>query len=276
MAGGPALAETRLAVVTGDRTELAAAAVWGLVRSAQSEHPGRIVLVELDDATRARAARRAAERRTAAADARRRRVKCLGWRASAQPAAASRPLDPDGTVLVTGGTGTLGALTARHLVTAHGIRHLVLVSRTGAAPVLADELTALGASVTVTACDTADRAQLDAVLRAIPAEHPLTAVVHTAGVLDDGVLTELTPERVDTVLRPKLDAALPPRRADPATRTSPRSSCSPPPPGVLGNPGQGELRRRERVPGRGGAASATPSACPPCPSRGATGRRSAA
>ncbi|MFC9878124.1 type I polyketide synthase [Streptomyces libani] len=120
------------------------------------------------------------------------------------------PLDPEGTVLVTGGTGGLGALVARHLVVEHGVRHLVLSSRRGpqapGAAALRDELAALGAEVTVAACDTTDREALRGLLGSVPVRHPLTAVVHTAGVLDDGVLSSLTPERLDTVLAPKADA----------------------------------------------------------------------
>ncbi|MFJ3498767.1 SDR family NAD(P)-dependent oxidoreductase [Streptomyces sp. NPDC086091] len=118
---------------------------------------------------------------------------------------------PHGTVLVTGGTGTLGALFARHLVTEHGVRHLLLTSRSGpdapGAADLAAELTGLGATVTVAACDTADRDALAALLATVPAAHPLTAVVHAAGVLDDGVLDAQTPDRVDRVLLPKAQAA---------------------------------------------------------------------
>ncbi|MFJ9953637.1 SDR family NAD(P)-dependent oxidoreductase, partial [Kitasatospora sp. NPDC091207] len=121
-------------------------------------------------------------------------------------------LDPAGTVLITGGTGTLGGLTARHLVAGHGVRHLLLVSRGGPGAAGADglvaELEAAGATVTVVACDVADREALAGVLAAIPAEHPLTGVVHTAGVVDDGVVTALTAEQLATVLRPKADAAL--------------------------------------------------------------------
>ncbi|MFJ8165200.1 type I polyketide synthase [Streptomyces sp. NPDC096136] len=233
----PALAGTRLAVVTGADDGLEAAAVWGLVRSAQSEHPGRIVLAELD------APRSVLPAVLLGGEAQIRvrdgvaEVPRLVRVPAAEPPAGRRALDPEGTVLITGGTGTLGALTARHLVTAYGVRHLVLAGRRGHAPALRDELTALGASVTVAACDTADRAQVEALLNAIPAEHPLTAVVHSAGVLDDGVLTELTPRRVDTVLRPKADAALHlhelTRDLDLAAFVLFSSAA-----GVLGNPGQ--------------------------------------
>ncbi|QXV62995.1 beta-ketoacyl synthase [Amycolatopsis sp. TNS106] len=113
-----------------------------------------------------------------------------------------------GTVLVTGGTGGLGAVLARHLVTRHDVKDLVLTSRRGpdapGAAELAAELTGLGATVRIEACDAADRAALAAVLDRTP---ELTGVVHAAGVLDDGLLTALTPERLEKVLRPKVDAA---------------------------------------------------------------------
>ncbi|WP_449288908.1 type I polyketide synthase, partial [Micromonospora mangrovi] len=122
------------------------------------------------------------------------------------------PLDPAGTVLVTGGTGGLGRYVARHLVTRHGVRHLLLTSRRGAtadgAAELVAELTGLGAQVRVEACDAADRDALARTLATVPADHPLTAVVHVAGVVDDGVIPALTPARLDTTLRPKMDAAL--------------------------------------------------------------------
>ncbi|MEU7630023.1 SDR family NAD(P)-dependent oxidoreductase [Nocardia sp. NPDC049220] len=121
------------------------------------------------------------------------------------------PLRSDGTVLITGATGGLGAVLARHLVAVHGVRRLVLASRRGSqapgAADLVDELTALGAHVDVVACDAADRRSLDGVLAAIPPQHPLTGVVHAAGVLADGVFDTMTPEQIATVLRPKVDAA---------------------------------------------------------------------
>ncbi|MFE6166036.1 SDR family NAD(P)-dependent oxidoreductase, partial [Streptomyces sp. NPDC056486] len=121
------------------------------------------------------------------------------------------PVRTDGTVLITGGTGMLGSLTARHLVTHHGIRHLLLASRTGRQAPGADQLTAelteLGAEVTITACDTADPDQITALLDTIPATHPLRAIIHTAGTIQDATITTLTPEQLDDVLRPKTDAA---------------------------------------------------------------------
>nr|WP_232327805.1 type I polyketide synthase [Kibdelosporangium sp. MJ126-NF4]CEL13384.1 Malonyl CoA-acyl carrier protein transacylase [Kibdelosporangium sp. MJ126-NF4]CTQ99073.1 Malonyl CoA-acyl carrier protein transacylase (EC 2.3.1.39) [Kibdelosporangium sp. MJ126-NF4] len=112
-------------------------------------------------------------------------------------------IDPNGTVLITGGTGTLGTLLARHLVARYGVRHLLLLSRTGRAT---DELAELGA--TVVACDVSDREALQRVLASIPEAHPLTAVVHAAGVLDDSVIQSLTPEHLDRAMAPKSDAAL--------------------------------------------------------------------
>nr|BCN92179.1 modular polyketide synthase [Streptomyces sp.] len=117
----------------------------------------------------------------------------------------------EGTVLLTGGTGALGGIVARHVVSEWGVRRLLLVSRRGTdapgAGELVHELEALGAEVSVAACDVADREALTAVLDSIPAEHPLTAVVHTAGVLSDGTLPSMTTEDVEHVLRPKVDAA---------------------------------------------------------------------
>ncbi|GAB7102344.1 hypothetical protein JCM4814A_06580 [Streptomyces phaeofaciens JCM 4814] len=216
----------RLVVVTGgavaarpDDTvpDLAGAALWGLLRSAQTENPDRFVLLDVDGSDPSwrvlSGAVAGGEPQLALRDgtvhaARLGRVTDTSATTADDP---TRTPYGDGTVLITGGTGSLGSLVARHLVTAHGVRSLLLTSRRGpaadGADALAAELTALGASVTVAACDTADRDALAALLAGIPEDRPLTGVVHAAGVLDDGVIGSLTPDRVDRVLRPKVDAA---------------------------------------------------------------------
>ncbi|MEV7192761.1 type I polyketide synthase [Streptomyces sp. NPDC093510] len=142
--------------------------------------------------------------------------------AAAQAASAPAPasttvfalppaFDPEGTVLITGGTGALGALTARHLVGRYGARHLLLSSRRGAdapgALELAADLSALGAHVTFAACDPGDRDAAVALLEAVPAAHPLTAVFHCAGTVNDAVVQNLTAGQVEEVMRVKADAA---------------------------------------------------------------------
>ncbi|WP_251092343.1 type I polyketide synthase [Streptomyces sp. Caat 7-52] len=203
--------------VAADATDVpdpAQAAVWGLVRTAQTEHPGRFVLVDLDGAG-AVAGQPAAALATGepqlAVRAGEVRVPRLARAGGPERHSAARPSFTGGTVLITGGTGLLGGLLARHLVTAYAAEQLLLVSRRGpAAPGAAElvaELAALGATAEAVACDVADRDALAAVLDRIPAAHPLTAVIHAAGVLDDAVVTDVTPDRLDRVLGPKTDAA---------------------------------------------------------------------
>ncbi|MFD9941937.1 SDR family NAD(P)-dependent oxidoreductase [Nonomuraea sp. NPDC059023] len=207
------------AVVTGP--------LWGLVRSAQAEHPGRFALADVDAGftdwellaatdepqLRARGGSLQVPRLT----------RRTGGPAGATPASPSTA-DPGspapapdlvlastlagGTVLVTGGTGALGGLVAERLAARHGVRDLVLVSRSGASAPGAAELTgrleSLGARVTIAACDVSDRDALGRLVAGIP---ELAGIVHTAAVLDDATVTGLSATQLDTVLAPKADAA---------------------------------------------------------------------
>ncbi|MET8682556.1 SDR family oxidoreductase, partial [Streptomyces sp. NPDC004647] len=210
-----------VAVDGGTVADLAAASVWGLVRSAHSENPGCFGLLDLDPAddadtlvplTRALGSDepQLVLRGGAVRAARLDRV-TLPEPVTPADGGTGEGWERGGTVLITGGTGGLGGVLARHLVAERGVRRLLLLSRRGlgaeGAEALVEELELLGADVTAAVCDVADRGALAEVLAAVPAEHPVSAVVHTAGVLDDGVVGSLTPERLDTVLRPKVDAA---------------------------------------------------------------------
>ncbi|WP_221353562.1 type I polyketide synthase [Streptomyces beigongshangae] len=208
---GTAGSEERLTVVTRNAVQVAdedvdpvQAPVWGLVRAAAAEHPGRFALLDLDDGA-------AVPPPVDEPEAALRGGGLLVPRFARVPAAAvdgeHTPWTPESTVLITGGTSGLGALVARHLVTAHGVRRLVLTSRRGedapGAAELRAELSAHGAQVGIEACDVADRAALAGVL----ARHPVDAVVHAAGVVDNGLVRDLTPQRTADVLRPKVDGA---------------------------------------------------------------------
>ncbi|MDT8913064.1 SDR family NAD(P)-dependent oxidoreductase [Amycolatopsis sp. PS_44_ISF1] len=223
---------TRLVVLTRDvATDPDAAAVWGLVRSAQAELPERFLLLDLpgDEIPDVLGTGewQLAVREGALA------VPRLTPRSAGLEVA--EPLDPAGTVLITGGTGVLGGLVAKHLVAAHGIRRLVLASRTGANPALTAELEAAGASVRTVACDVTDR---EALRGLVASAGPLTGVVHAAGVFDDALIGDLTPDRLKAVLRPKAEAAA---HLDELTRGLDLrafvlfSSAA----GVLSSPGQG-------------------------------------
>jgi acyl transferase domain-containing protein/acyl carrier protein len=223
------LSSSRLVVVTAGAVaavpgesvaDLAGAAVWGLVRSAQSENPDRLMLVDLPapgsvDAagvlgalvTAGGSGESELAIRTQGVYGRRLARAGGGGLVPPGPAATSQC----GTLLVTGGTGMLGGLVAGHLAGKERVTEVVLASRSGPAATgvaaLAASLAGRGAGVRVTACDAADRAALAGLLARIPAADPLRMVVHTAGVVDDGVIGSLTPERVDAVMRPKVDGA---------------------------------------------------------------------
>ncbi|WP_433728946.1 SDR family NAD(P)-dependent oxidoreductase [Actinoplanes sp. CA-051413] len=233
--------DTRIVAVTRNATtdnpDLTTAPVWGLLRTAQSEHPDRLTIIDTDGDT------------DGSSDL------ILTAAASGEPQLAirdntlhiprltpatfddSQRFDPDGTVLITGGTGTLGALTAHRLITHHDVRHLLLTSRRGSdapnADALAADLSQLGATVTIAACDTSDP---DALARLL-AQHPITAVIHTAGTLHDAAVTNQTPETLHTVLTAKANAAWhlhQQTRHLPLTHFVLYSSIA----GILGNPGQ--------------------------------------
>ncbi|RST20426.1 SDR family NAD(P)-dependent oxidoreductase, partial [Streptomyces sp. WAC04770] len=255
-------ARTPLVVLTRGATgplgvrpaDLGAAAVRGMVSAAQLEHPDRFVLLDIDgpdpDGLGGALADLLAtgEPRAALRGGVLYAPRLVRPPAPTAPAPASAEAarsagafgPPEGTVLLSGG-GALAAVLARHLVAAHGVRHLLVLSRRGAdapgMPELTAELAEAGAELTSLRCDVTDHQALAAALAAIPERHPLCAVVHTAGALDDGLLDGLTGERVAAVLRPKLDAA---HHLDRLTRGADLSafvvfsSAA----GVLGSPGQ--------------------------------------
>ncbi|WP_439145591.1 type I polyketide synthase [Streptomyces canus] len=216
------LSDTQLVVLTRGAVglpddpprDLPGAAVWGLLRSAQAEHPGRFVLIDTDSRADVQADMIAGvlatgEPQVAVRTGIAHALRLV--RATGTEQREAVPV-PSGTVLVTGGTGTLGALAARHLVTEHGIRHLVLMGRRGPSTpgmgALVAELAGLGAEARIVACDAADRQALSSLLAMLPADRPLTGVIHAAGIIDDATLTTLTREQAERVLRPKIDAAL--------------------------------------------------------------------
>jgi pimaricinolide synthase PimS1 len=210
----------RLAVVTngalaalgGESADPALAGAWGLLRSAQSEHPGCFTLIDSDGSQASEQALPAALASTEWPQLAIRGGRALAPRATRialGPEAAA--LDPDRAILITGATGTLGSLVARHLVAEHGARHLLLVSRSGedaeGAAELRAELEGLGAAVRIAACDVSDRVQLQALFGSIADDHPLGAVIHAAGSLDDGTIERLSADRLGPVFAPKVDGA---------------------------------------------------------------------
>ena len=222
--------DARLVIVTREaihddqvlRVDPAAAAIWGFMRAAQTENPGRFTLVDTDDQPGSWAGIPAAAATGEPQLKIRAGTVTIPQLAHVPDAFADRELlgeDEEkegsrlgsGTVLITGGTSGLGAMLARHLVELHGVRRLVLTSRRGpAAPAAAglrEELTAAGAQVEIVACDVTNRESVAELIAAVPGEHPLTAVIHCAATLDDGVVEALTEDRVNAVLAAKAHGA---------------------------------------------------------------------
>ncbi|WRZ88279.1 SDR family NAD(P)-dependent oxidoreductase [Streptomyces sp. NBC_01007] len=238
--GSTAVADARLVAVIPDDMPFTTAAGLPLAPNGATSTEGAVRTLHETVAGRVRPARPQVLPVTAAREAIRRA------RASGAPVVLDLvgrgALAPtDGTVLITGGLGAVGRHIAR-LLAEHGVPRLLLTSRQGAADPraaeVAAELTALGTEVEIAECDIADATALDGVLAGVGDELPLRGVVHCAGILDDGVIAELTPERLARVLRPKVDGAAHLHRL---TADTPLdlflliSSAA----GVLGSPGQG-------------------------------------
>jgi acyl transferase domain-containing protein len=247
--GDERFAERRLVFVTrnvfggpdASVQDLAGGATWGLVRSAQTEYQGRFALVDVAGNAPVPVLASAVASGEPQLVVRDGTVR-VPWLVRREAGATPSDGAIAGTVLVTGGTGALGALIAQRLTQRHGVRHLLLASRRGlAAPAAAElvmRLEMLGAEVTVTACDVSDRDALAGLLAQIPANCPLTGVVHAAGMLDDATVEGLSVRHLETAFRPKADAAW---HLHELTRELPLSlfvlfsSVA----GLLGNPGQG-------------------------------------
>lgn len=217
-----------VAVSAGDSVSPAAAAVWGFIRSAQSENPGRILIVDSDstDSGLRGDIEDFVAVRTMAAIAITGNEPQLALRDNVLhvprlAAVSQEPASPDhptaliaaarGTILITGGTSGLGAMLAEHLVRTHGVRSLLLASRSGPDNPLTQDLcrrlAEQGAQVAVVACDVSDRAALAAMLTHVPQDWPLTGVVHAAAVLEDSVVENMSPDQLSNVLAAKAYSA---------------------------------------------------------------------
>jgi acyl transferase domain-containing protein/acyl carrier protein len=239
--------ERGVATAAGEDVDLGAAPLAGLVRSAQAEHPDRFLHLDGDGSEASiRAIPAALGLGLAEPQACLREGRLLAPRLArveqgAAPAEAG-PLGPGSTVLITGGTGGLGAILARHLAAEHGVGRLLLASRRGpgapGAAELVEQLEGLGAEASVLACDVSDRGQLRELLASASAEPGLAAIVHTAGVVDDGLLEAIDGDSLGRVFAPKVDAGWSLHELTAELDDPPLliffSSAS----GALGNPGQ--------------------------------------
>ncbi|MGW4378180.1 type I polyketide synthase, partial [Streptomyces albidoflavus] len=217
-AGAPlwTLTSGAVSVAASDRTatDPAQSAVWGLGRVAALELPQEWGgLVDLPAGLDDRGASRLCGVLAAPRDEDQWAVResgahvCRLTRSPLGGRPGSRPWTPHGTVLITGGTGAIAAHVARRLAET-GAEHLVLTSRRGldapGAPELRDELTALGARVTVAACDVADLESLRSLVDSVRAAgETITAVLHAAGADRTGELLTLDPGALHEVMAAK-------------------------------------------------------------------------
>nr|WP_264086256.1 type I polyketide synthase [Streptomyces marincola] len=201
---------------TEDITDLPHAPTWGLLRTAQTENPHRITLLDTDTTTPHTLTHTLALAHTTdEPQLAHRNNQLLTPRLTPTTEATDTDTTDSpyahGTTLITGATGTLGTLLATHLATHHHTPHLLLLSRTGPNAPTAQQLTNLqnttNTTITLLATDTTNPHQLTQALNTIPPQHPLTNIIHIAGTTDDTPLTTLTPQRLTTVLQPKINAA---------------------------------------------------------------------
>jgi acyl transferase domain-containing protein/acyl carrier protein len=215
---------TRGAVATaeGEDVDPAAAALWGLVRSAQAEHPDRLCLIDAEAGAELGPDFAAALATTAAEPQLAVRGGAVlvprlapvsspsGYGAAVIDPARTAVIDPARTALICDGNEGLGALVAIHLARSCGVRHLLLVQAMGGAeltPEAQAELAELGAELRVEAWDPLDRERLRELIDSIDPAHPLGTVVHAARLLDDGVIESLDRDRLESALRPRAHAA---------------------------------------------------------------------
>ena len=268
----PKFAPTRLVIVTQgavavtdqDIVNPASSAIWGFVRSVQLEQPGELILVDFDGSSEAlsimpQAVIQAFELGESQVAVRRGnaflpRLKSVP---SIETSQAS-PWDNCDAVLVTGGTSGVGALLAKN-VARKGAKHVILASRSGenaeGVDALVRDLEASGAAVTVQSCDIADREQLGQLLRSIPEEYPLSAIIHAAGVIDDGTLGSLTPQRVVDAMSAKVTGAINLHEMTMDMDLSIFAMCSSMA-ATFGSAGQAELRRSKCLSGWTGSLTA--------------------
>ncbi|MEO8180781.1 MAG: type I polyketide synthase [Deltaproteobacteria bacterium] len=207
-----------VSVSAGEVVGPASATLWGLGRTLMWEYPElQCTLIDIDeslpviDVVSSELALHDSEDQVAWRSGHR-QVARLIRQVAADPSteAPRRSIRLDGTVLVTGGLGALGLAVATSFAQL-GAQHLLLTGRRGMdtpdAATAISKLEALGSRVTVASADVSDCGSLARVLLGVPEDCPLRVVVHAAGIIDDGMLSDQTAERFASVLAPKAGGA---------------------------------------------------------------------